>query len=124
MEWNNVFLIFRSFHVLTSYENKLVFHTLKTFENIYILKIYCMLHITSYHYYFLAKNYIFQHDMSLTYEYVLFNWASCGYGHLRGTFSVKFWIYMHQMTIFGVLNNCPTYFFITLLLSILLIYTY
>jgi hypothetical protein len=31
---------------------------------------------------------------------------------LEGTLSVKFGIYLHQMTIFrGVLDNCPTYFY-------------
>jgi hypothetical protein len=36
---------------------------------------------------------------------------------LGWTFGVKFETYMHQTTILvGVLDNCPTYFFIILLL--------
>jgi hypothetical protein len=45
--------------------------------------------------------------------------------YLGGTLSVKFGMYMHQTTIFRrVLDNYPTYFFITLLLFNYLIYTY
>jgi hypothetical protein len=46
----------------------------------------------------------------------------------EGTLSVKFGIYMHQMTIFkgagGVLDNCPTYFLSPYYYLIFYKYTY
>jgi hypothetical protein len=45
-----------------------------------IMRNYYMLHIVSYYYYFLVETYLFEHDMLLTSECVLFNKISCWYG--------------------------------------------
>jgi hypothetical protein len=52
--------------------------------------------------------------------------TKCTNESLWGTLNIKFGIYTCQTTILkgGVLDNSPTYFFITQLLSNFLIYTY
>jgi len=81
MKWHGTmsFVIFL-FHVLASYKNDLCPTLQKNMENYFfslvlvqINKIYYMLYFVLYHYYFLVEVYLYQHDISLTYEYVLSN---------------------------------------------------
>jgi hypothetical protein len=78
MELNNVF---RNLYVLSCFNFMQESIIVSYFKNIWricnvvvqIRKFYYILHIVSYHYYFLEIFYLFQHGMSLTYEDVLFN---------------------------------------------------
>jgi hypothetical protein len=81
IEWNGTmlfsffFVFFLFFHALISYRNKLMSCISKIFEIlifffvlVQIRTIYHMLHITSYHYYFLTEIHLYQSYLNMSYH--------------------------------------------------------